>query len=82
MREKQENDAANAPVDRSDHQSFREWGNRISAWLYGTDHIKIAYSIQYEGVDIQPRSLKASSPPSRISQTWRRISGFSRPPLS
>lgn len=30
----------------------REWGGKISAWLYSTDHIELAYSAQYEGADI------------------------------
>jgi hypothetical protein len=47
---------AHSPVERANAQAFREWGNRISAWLYSTGHIKIAYSIQYEGVDIQQLS--------------------------
>lgn len=45
-----------APVERSDSDAFREWGGRISAWLYGTDHIKITYGVQYEGVDIEQLS--------------------------
>lgn len=47
---------AHAPVDRGNAAAFREWGGRISAWLYGTDHIKIAYGVQYEGVDIEQLS--------------------------
>lgn len=45
-----------APVERSDAEGFRAWGGRISAWLYGTDHIKITYGVQYEGVDIEQLS--------------------------
>lgn len=45
-----------APMERSDADAFREWGGRISAWLYGTDHIKITYGVQYEGVDIEQLS--------------------------
>lgn len=45
-----------APVERSDAEAFREWGGRISAWLYSTDHIKITYGVQYEGVDIEQLS--------------------------
>lgn len=45
-----------APVERSDAEAFREWGGRISAWLYGTDHIRIRYGVQYEGVDIEQLS--------------------------
>jgi hypothetical protein len=41
------------PVDRSDAQSVRDWGNKISLWLYSPKHIKVTYGIQYEGVDIE-----------------------------
>jgi hypothetical protein len=47
---------AHAPVDRGNTAAFREWGGSISAWLYGTDHIKIAYGVQYEDVDIEQLS--------------------------
>ncbi|MGA2637071.1 AAA family ATPase [Methylocella sp.] len=47
---------AHSPVDRSNAQAFREWGGHVSAWLYSTDHIKIAYGVQYEGVDIEQLS--------------------------
>jgi AAA domain, putative AbiEii toxin, Type IV TA system len=47
---------AHAPVDRGNTAAFREWGSSISAWLYGTDHIKIAYGVQYEDVDIEQLS--------------------------
>lgn len=47
---------AHAPVDCTNPQAYREWANRISAWLYSTNHIKITYGVQYEGVDIQQLS--------------------------
>lgn len=47
---------AHSPVDRNNAQAFRDWGARVSAWLYSTDHIKIAYGVQYEGVDIEQLS--------------------------
>jgi len=41
-------------VDRkSDPAAYREWVRRVSAWLYGTGHIRIAYGVQYEGVEIE-----------------------------
>lgn len=40
----------------NDRAEVRAWGERISAWLYGTDHIQLNYGIQYEGVDIQQLS--------------------------
>jgi hypothetical protein len=45
-----------APVARSDVQQFRQWASQISAWLYGTEHIRIVYGIQYEGVNIEQLS--------------------------
>jgi hypothetical protein len=45
-----------ARVDRNNTKAFREWKGRISAWLYGTDHIRIVYGVQYEGVDIEQLS--------------------------
>lgn len=47
---------AHAPVERGAGQEFREWGGRISEWLYGTGHIKVTYGIQYEGVNIEQLS--------------------------
>jgi AAA domain, putative AbiEii toxin, Type IV TA system len=43
-------------VDKADVQAWREWGGRVSEWLYGTEHIRVAYSIQYEGVELQSLS--------------------------
>jgi energy-coupling factor transporter ATP-binding protein EcfA2 len=31
----------------------RECGNKTSAWLYGTNHIKVTYGVQFEGMDIE-----------------------------
>jgi energy-coupling factor transporter ATP-binding protein EcfA2 len=45
-----------APVERTNAAAFREWAGRISAWLYGTAHIKVTYGVQYEGVDIEQLS--------------------------
>jgi ABC-type lipoprotein export system ATPase subunit len=45
-----------APVERSDPQGYRNWAERVSAWLYGTEHIKVVYGIQYEGLDIEQLS--------------------------
>jgi hypothetical protein len=45
-----------APVERSDAPAFREWGGKVSAWLYGTAHIRLSYGVQYEGVDIEQLS--------------------------
>nr|WP_240733917.1 AAA family ATPase [Herbaspirillum huttiense] len=37
-------------------QNFRDWARKISAWLYSTDHIRIGYGLQYDGVDIESLS--------------------------
>lgn len=35
---------------------FRGWAQRISDWLYSTDHITVRYSLQYDGVEIEQLS--------------------------
>jgi predicted ATPase len=40
----------------ADPETFRPWSKRFAKWLYGTDHIKIEYSIDYTGVDIRKLS--------------------------
>lgn len=47
-------DQANA--DRMDKPAWRAWLTRLSAWLYSTDHIKVVYSIQYDGANIEELS--------------------------
>lgn len=42
-----------ANVPRSDQANFRDWAKRFAKWLYGTDHISLRYSIDYDGVDIR-----------------------------
>lgn len=39
--------------DPADAANVRLWAGQISAWLYGTEHIEIAYGIQYDGVDVE-----------------------------
>jgi hypothetical protein len=41
---------------RPESADLREWAQRVSDWLYSTDHIKVAYSLQYDGVDIEQLS--------------------------
>ena len=38
-------------VDRSSDQ-YQEWVISLARWLYSTDHIKVHYSIEYEGIPI------------------------------
>jgi hypothetical protein len=44
------------PYDRrnpTEAADYRQWAGDVSAWLYGTDHIQIAYGIQYDGTDVE-----------------------------
>lgn len=43
-------------VPRSQQADYRTWLRRFAKWLYGTSHIVIRYSIDYEGVDIRKLS--------------------------
>ena len=43
----------NLRAHRPEGADLREWAQRVSDWLYSTDHIKVAYSLQYDGVDIE-----------------------------
>src|SRR6266852_8035847 len=45
-----------APVPKTQQADYREWSKRFAKWLYGTEHIKIQYSIDYDGVDIRKLS--------------------------
>ena len=43
-------------VPKSQQADYRSWLRRFAKWLYGTDHITISYSIDYEGTDIRKLS--------------------------
>jgi energy-coupling factor transporter ATP-binding protein EcfA2 len=43
-------------VPPSQQSDYRSWLRRFAKWLYGTDHIEIRYSIDYEAVDIRKLS--------------------------
>jgi energy-coupling factor transporter ATP-binding protein EcfA2 len=43
-------------VPKSQQTDYRSWLRRFAKWLYGTSHIEITYSIDYEGVDIRKLS--------------------------
>ncbi len=45
-----------SPVMKSDIIEFRAWQKKFAHWLYGTSHIHIRYSIEYDGVDIRKLS--------------------------
>ncbi|KEC73941.1 hypothetical protein RLPCCGM1_c2060 [Rhizobium leguminosarum bv. phaseoli CCGM1] len=42
--------------DRSNLERYRAWAAELSAWLYSLDHIRIRYSVQYDGVEIEQLS--------------------------
>jgi hypothetical protein len=39
-----------------DQADYRAWAKRFARWLYGTAHISIHYSVDYDGVDIRKLS--------------------------
>lgn len=45
-----------APVATTDKVRYQAWLVEVSGWLYSTDHIRVSYSIQHEGVDIETLS--------------------------
>jgi hypothetical protein len=55
FREKHDHDIrASAKVDpEDDRPSWLRWLKDVSEWLYSTDHIRLSYGIQYEGVELE-----------------------------
>lgn len=47
---------AHARVGKADQTEYRAWLKRFAQWLYSTDHITIAYSVDYDGLDIRKLS--------------------------
>lgn len=45
-----------SPVPKSQQAEYREWSKRFAKWLYGTEHIRIQYSVDYDGIDIRKLS--------------------------
>lgn len=45
-----------SPIPQTQQADYREWAKRVARWLYGTEHIRIQYSIDYDGVDIRKLS--------------------------
>lgn len=46
----------NLKAHRPEGEDFRSWASRVATWLFGTDHITVGYSLQYDGVDIEQLS--------------------------
>ena len=40
-------------VRRDDAEALGEWEHSISRWLYRTDHIRLRYSLEYDGLSIE-----------------------------
>ena len=45
-----------APVPRTEQADYRAWSKKFAQWLFGTQHIRIEYQIEYDGVDIRKLS--------------------------
>ncbi len=45
-----------AQVAKTDLKAYWEWAAGVANWLDGTDHVRIRYGIQYDGVDIEQLS--------------------------
>ncbi len=45
-----------SPVLKRNRQDYRAWAKKFAKWLYGTNHISIHYSIDYDGTDIRKLS--------------------------
>ena len=43
-------------VPKAQQADYRSWLKRFAKWLYGTSHIQINYSIDYESIDIRKLS--------------------------
>ncbi|WP_239236837.1 TrlF family AAA-like ATPase [Candidatus Nitrotoga sp. BS] len=48
----QENEAS-LRAHKPEAEDNREWVSSVSKWLHSTNHIEIAYGVQYDGVDIE-----------------------------
>lgn len=43
-------------VPKGNQIDYRAWLKRFAKWLYSTDHIKLSYNVDYDGVDIRKLS--------------------------
>jgi hypothetical protein len=39
--------------DKGTDEDYREWYHQVSKWLYSADHVRLVYSLEYDGVDIE-----------------------------
>jgi hypothetical protein len=47
---------AHSLAEKTNPQAYRKWAGDVAAWLYSTDHIKVTYNVQYDGVEIEQLS--------------------------
>jgi hypothetical protein len=40
-------------VSPDDEEAYRDWERRVAQWIYGVGHIAVAYSPEYDGLDVQ-----------------------------
>ena len=59
-----------APVPKSQQSYYREWAKQFAKWLYGTEHVRIQYSIDYDGLDIRKLSPGTRAALSCYCFTW------------
>jgi DNA repair exonuclease SbcCD ATPase subunit len=56
FRKKYEKTILEGTTAKADPAVFREWAKLFAKWLYGTEHIKIRYGIEYDNLDIRKLS--------------------------
>ncbi len=44
---------AHARADTKDNDQYREWEREVARWLYGVGHISVAYSLEYDGLNVE-----------------------------
>lgn len=43
-----------SPYDkRTDLSGFRQWARKLTEWFYSTDHIRVTYSLRFDGIEIE-----------------------------
>jgi energy-coupling factor transporter ATP-binding protein EcfA2 len=45
-----------APESAKQGAGRRTWARKVSDWLYGADHVSVAYSIRFDGIEIEQQS--------------------------
>lgn len=42
-----------ARADTKDNDEYREWEREVAQWLYGVAHIRVVYSLEYDGLNVE-----------------------------